>query len=71
MPKATKTRGWRRGRRGEDDARQRILIPLKFARVELGDAVENEVTVVQPRTHDGAGDVVGEILVDQKTDVAK
>ena len=55
---------------GADDARQRILDLLKFARVELGDAIEDIVTVVQPQAHDGAGDGAGEILVDRTTDVA-
>ena len=69
--KTPKTRGGHHVWGSADDARQRILEPSKSVHVELGDAVEDGVTVVQPQTHDEAGDGVGEILVDQTTDVAR
>lgn len=45
--------------------------PLKTAKIELVDVIEDGVAVVLSRTHDGAGDGVGEIHVDRTTDVAK
>ena len=43
--------------------RQRILDPLESANVEIGDAVEEGVTIVQPRTHAEAGNGIDEITV--------
>ena len=70
VQRATKTRVWRHVWSGTDHAHQRIPNPLKSAQLEIGDAVEDEVAIVQPRTHDGAGNGVGEFLVDETTDVA-